>query len=484
MRLQTKLAMLGAGTAILTALLVGVISTFSTRLEVARILAQDERDEVRRTIDTIARRHRQHASWEEIEQLFSGGKLPAQMQMLVLDGDDRCVASYPRDLCAAQIVAAARGSLRITETRSDPPRVRELVGVPELLLVDGAAPPRTSRLYVLPSGAEAPGNPLRFFHSMGRSLLLGGALAVLAGLIVAVLVARALIRPLRELATAVRRMEAGDLAQRVALHGGDEIASLAASFNSMAAELRWQESRRRELFHDVAHELRTPLTNIRCQLEAVLDGLLPFSTDTVASIHQDAMLLNRLVDDLRDIALAEARQLHLDIEVCDVAAELRRIVQSTLPSATLRSVRLALEVPERLWVCADAGRLTQILNNLIGNAVRHAERLVTVRGRDEGACAQIEVEDDGAGIAAKHMPFIFDRFYRADPGRSRDSGGSGLGLAIAKELAALQDGAITVRDADHRGSCFTLSLKSGRPALQPDSPARTESCAASEPIPS
>jgi len=172
------------------------------------------------------------------------------------------------------------------------------------------------------------------------------------------------------------------------------------------------------------------------------------------------MLLNRLIDDLRDIALAEAGQLHLEIEDFDVSTELRRVFQAAEPIASMRSVELQLDASPAVWVRADPGRLGQILNNLISNAIHHtgSGSVVKIRSRSQLSVALIEVEDNGPGIPPEHLPFIFDRFYRADPVRSRKSGGAGLGLAIVEQLANLQGGSITVKSAPGRGCCFSLTL--------------------------
>ncbi|MBD5606936.1 MAG: HAMP domain-containing histidine kinase [Candidatus Eremiobacteraeota bacterium] len=295
---------------------------------------------------------------------------------------------------------------------------------------------------------------------MTRSVWIGGAIAAFIALLSSSLIARTFLRPVHELETVVNRLQQGDFSQRTTFRRRDEIGSLGAAFDSMATELGRHKRLRDDLFHDVAHELRSPLTNIRCQLESFQDGLASPGPETIASLYEETMLLNRLIDDLRDIALAEAGQLHLEIEDFDVSTELRRVFQAAEPIASMRSVELQLDASPAVWVRADPGRLGQILNNLISNAIHHtgSGSVVKIRSRSQLSVALIEVEDNGPGIPPEHLPFIFDRFYRADPVRSRKSGGAGLGLAIVEQLANLQGGSITVKSAPGRGCCFSLTL--------------------------
>jgi signal transduction histidine kinase len=274
------------------------------------------------------------------------------------------------------------------------------------------------------------------------------------------MLARTLLKPIRELATLVQCIHRGDFSKRVAVHGQDEIGMLGAAFNSAAEELTRQEQLRKDLLHDVAHELRSPLTNIRCQLESLQDGLTSATAETLGSIYEEAMHLSRLVDDLRDIALAEAGHLSLEIVDCNATLELHRVMRTASPIANARSIRMVLDAPPFLWVSADPGRLAQIMNNLVVNAIQHTPTgcFVTIRARAEGSLALIEVADDGPGIPAEHLPFIFDRFYRVDPSRSRKTSGAGLGLAIAKQLATLQGGSLKVKSEGGHGSCFILSV--------------------------
>ncbi|HEX2123753.1 MAG TPA: ATP-binding protein, partial [Thermoanaerobaculia bacterium] len=230
----------------------------------------------------------------------------------------------------------------------------------------------------------------------------------------------------------------GRLDARVDVRGNDEIAELARAFNGMAEALERNENARRNMVSDVAHELRTPLTNIRGQIEAAQDGLVAADAQFLESIAEDTALLARLVDDLQQLSLADAGQLRLEREEAGLAA----IVDRALSGLDTRGLRVTRDVPAELAVSVDVRRVVQVLRNLLVNAIAHAATAIDVRAIDRGDRIEIRVADDGPGVPPEHAQRIFDRFYRADPSRSRTTGGAGLGLAIAKELVELHGGTI------------------------------------------
>ncbi len=302
-----------------------------------------------------------------------------------------------------------------------------------------------------PDGTERRFTPERvFMRPLNRALFVGVVLAGALALAGTGLLAHRMLSPVRELTRAAGRLAEGDLSQRVPVTSKDELGQLAAAFNSMVDGLDRLERSRRELLHDVAHELRTPLTSLRCQIEALQDGLLAPDDEALASLHEETVHLARLVDDLRDLSLATAGRLHLEPEPLDLRAEAERAARfaaSARPAGD-RAASIEIEVPDDLTVTADPGRLQQVLRNLLVNALRHApaEGAVRVSARTlesmEGETARVEVTvaDDGPGIDPEHLPHLFDRFYRTDPSRSRATGGAGLGLAIVKHLVEAHGG--------------------------------------------
>ncbi|MGW4059201.1 sensor histidine kinase [Amycolatopsis sp. NPDC004747] len=295
----------------------------------------------------------------------------------------------------------------------------------------------------------------------GRWRTAATAAAVLLVAAVATMAAgRRLVRPIRTLTVAARRMTDGDRTARVPVRGNDEVSRLAATFNSMADAIASTERQRRALVGDVAHELRTPLANVRSHLEAVQDGVLPLDPALVGSLLEEQDLLEHLVSDLHDLALADAGMLRIHPEERQAADLAEQAVAAHRARAASAGVDLSVEAAENVVVHADPTRLRQALGNLVSNAIRHtpAGGAVVVSVRGEADAVEFTVADTGSGIAEEHLPHIFDRFYRADPSRTRTTGGSGLGLAIARHLIEAHAGSLTVTTTPGRGSTFTIRL--------------------------
>ena len=297
----------------------------------------------------------------------------------------------------------------------------------------------------------------------GEPRTVGTVLAVLlATVAVTLLAGRRLARPIHALIAAVQRMEAGDRTARVPVKGRrqDEVGRLSHAFNAMAVSMEDNERQRQAMVSDIAHELRNPLTNVRGYLEGVQDGLVPLDEALIASLLEESTLLGRLVDDLQDLALADAGRLHLHPEPLDAADLVEQVAAAHRAAAAVAGVTVTADVQPPVPVEADPGRLRQALGNLVGNALRYTPPggQVTVSAFAADGQATISVGDTGAGIAPEHLPHIFDRFYRADASRSRETGGSGLGLAITRHLVAAHRGTIEARSTEGAGSTFTIRL--------------------------
>lgn len=270
--------------------------------------------------------------------------------------------------------------------------------------------------------------------------------------------------PLGDLVTAADGVARGDLGVRVAVRGRGEIARLAEAFNHMTGELQRADQQRRNLTADVAHELRTPLHVIQGNLEGILDGVYVPTPDHINATLSETRALARLVDDLQTLSLAEAGRLPLAHEPVDVAELLADVATSFSGQAEAAGIGLAAQVNDAagLVVVGDWGRLDQVLSNLVANALRHtgsggAIALSATAGAPSEV--RITVADSGEGIAAEDLPYVFDRFWRGDPARTRGPDtGSGLGLAIAQQLVQAQGGRIAVTSEVGRGTTFTLDL--------------------------
>jgi signal transduction histidine kinase len=321
------------------------------------------------------------------------------------------------------------------------------------------------RLYLLPSpftDAEALAQP--FQASAARwtvGLILGLGLIACAA---AATVARRLAGPLEELTAALR---AGDLSRRLETRGDDEIARLAEAFNAMAAKIEHTERLRQDLVADVAHELRTPLTNLRGEVESLEDGLLEPTPAVLASLREEVAHLERLVEDLQELALAEAGRLRLDLATVELESEVAGVLRGFGNGGG--RPRLAARVAGVPAVRADPRRLRQILVNLVDNARRHTPPggTVSVAATVSGEADEVtlRVVDTGPGIPEERRRDVFERFVRLDGSRQRATGGAGLGLAIVKQLVTAHGGRIWIEDppaGSTSGTVFAFTLPRAR----------------------
>lgn len=290
-----------------------------------------------------------------------------------------------------------------------------------------------------------------------------GIVSAALGLFGGVMISRWLAAPLARLETTVRELGKRDFKARASITGSKEMRSVAQAFNEMAADLEQAETLRRNLLADVAHELRTPLSVLQGNLSALADGIYPLEKDEIERLLQQTELLTQLVNDLRELAQAEAHQLALMKTEIDLKGLVQSTVESFKATAVQRGVWLEVDLPQMpVLIQGEAGRLRQVLNNLLQNALTHTPdgKNIHVHLRAESPYVIIEVADAGSGIAPEHLPHIFDRFYRVERSRSRDSGGSGLGLAIAKAFVELHGGTIAAASVGEvgKGSTFTIKL--------------------------
>jgi signal transduction histidine kinase len=255
----------------------------------------------------------------------------------------------------------------------------------------------------------------------------------------------------------------GDLSVRVPEDRRGDFGQLAHSFNRMAEELERAEQRRRNLTSDVAHELRTPLQIIQGNLEGVLDGVYEPTAEHLEATLEETHLLARLVNDLGTLALAESGRLELvrePVAVADLLADVRTSFSGQAEAADI-SLEVELQgAPDALLLNADVGRLDQVLGNLVLNALRHtpAGGTIALQAEPGEGRVQLRVRDNGEGIPAEDLSYIFDRFWRGDRSRSHASGSVGLGLAIAQQLVQAHGGRLTVESQVGQGTMFTVEL--------------------------
>lgn len=303
-----------------------------------------------------------------------------------------------------------------------------------------------------------------FRASMFESLGYAVTASVLAALLFSWFLSRRIVAPVQTLSAASQSIAEGHYDERVQVNGADEIAQLAASFNQMAGQLEQVESMRRQLIGDVTHELRTPLTSIKGYMEGLVDGVLPSTPETFNQIHREADRLSRLVDDLQELSRVEAKAYALDLRSVAVSDLVQTTVKRLSPQAMGKRIALRSSLPADLPpLLADEDRITQVLVNLVANAIQYTPEggdvtISAVRAGDE---IHVTVKDTGIGIPPEHIANLFTRFYRVDKSRSRNAGGgSGIGLTVAKHLVEAHGGRIWAQSqGEGQGSAFTFSLK-------------------------
>jgi signal transduction histidine kinase len=349
---------------------------------------------------------------------------------VVLDGG-RVVAAWPQEMREYRVKVMPDGSLDLNRDRGN--------GVEALRIKGMSIEMRgVGRVYLLPSREATPAGPRALRMNVNRWLIGGLGVAALLAVLVMLTIFGRVLRPVEALTEGARALAGGRLDARVAVRGDDEVAELGRAFNSMAEALERNERARRSMVSDVAHELRTPLTSIRVQIEAVQDGVLMPDAKWIASIEEDAAALAHLVDDLQQLSLGDAGVLRLELADVSVA----EIVERATTGLVAKGIAIAVDVPPDITLRADARRMVQVVRNLVANALVFASSSIEISAAVIEGGIEIRVADDGPGVPPEHAERIFDRFYRADPSRSRSTGGAGLGLAIARQLVELHGGSI------------------------------------------
>lgn len=479
-------------TVIVSGLAVATVAFFSsraTKLELKRFVESADETKLEGIRDLLTEHFRKNQGWDGVAVSLEQVSRLSNKRLILVNNDGKPIAIWPEDVSSFEIEIKPDNTLILRRTMSQPARSSrpvlpqpgerrvEMVGQEELVLVNplqvvinNSEGTKVATLYLIPpeSPAEASDQEV-FVDSVNRSLIISALIVVVAALVATVLLSRPILGPVESLTHAAREMERGDLSQRVEVKSQDEIGELSRAFNAMADSLARIERLRRDMVSDIAHELRTPLTNIRCQIEAVQDGLEKASPVVLESLHEEVLILSRLIDDLQELSLAEAGQLRLDRESVAVQETVNRTVKAMSAQAASKQITINIDVPVDMpSAYADAERVGQILRNLLANAVTHtpAQGIIEIQARAQASEIEITIQDTGSGIAPEHLPNIFERFYRADSSRSRSTGGAGLGLAIVKQLVEAHGGQIRAESQLGKGSRFIFTL----PVFKSDAP--------------
>lgn len=472
------------GAFLLVVLIGGGIDTYlvsrSTRTQFSQYIDQNGRAIAQQLAPALAQYYARQGNWQGVQSLLSNpwgismtndgmGMMDEgdwgtwqDMDGMGMGNDIMSNANNPWGMMGLRILLAdAQGTIVADSATQDVGKTlsSDDLAVGEPVLVGNQQVGTVLPLY---AGTAMPNAADDFVTSINHSTWLAGGIAALVALLLGSVLFFQIVSPVQRLTSAAQKIAAGDLSQRIPTQSQDEIGTLAESFNQMADSLAKHEELRRNLIADVAHELRTPLTVIQGNLEAMLDGILPINPQEIATLRDETALLARLVSDLRLLSLAEAGQLKLERVSTDPAELVARAVEPFRVQAQSSRVELTVETAPNLpSINVDADRIAQVIRNLLSNALRHTPpggQVTVTCGKDKSHNLLVTVADTGEGIPLDDLPFVFDRFYRADKSRSRTSGGSGIGLAIVKQLVQAHGGKVWVESQPGRGATIGLLL--------------------------
>ena len=444
---------------------VGTVAWVTSRATTREFQQYVERDMVRTQFvtETLLVSYTQGRGLKDLQQTAAQLAQLLDQRVILTDGQNKVLADSDDQLVgqvierSAQIPAVIVALGRIDPSNTMP--TDQLQQIPANSLSTIPEP--------LPIAVQRPLNPgqdpieASFISAVNRSLILAVTAAGMMSLVLTIVFSRGILGPIETLTAAAREMEKGDLSQRVPVRSKDEIGQLTHAFNAMADGLENVEQLRRNMVSDVAHELRTPLTNIRGYLEAMRDGVAEPSPRLIGSLHEEALLLNRLIDDLQELALAEAGQLRLvsqRVSLSEIIHKATSAIELELIDKGLTlSCDIAADLPS---LEVDPERISQVIRNLLNNAMRHtpAGGTISITATSADGEVLVQVRDTGTGIAPEHLPYIFERFFRADHSRNRATGGAGLGLTIVKQLVKAHGGRIWADSTKGLGTVFTFAL--------------------------
>jgi two-component system, OmpR family, sensor histidine kinase BaeS len=337
--------------------------------------------------------------------------------------------------------------------------------VPQENLENGAAITQDGRIVgvLVPMAAPFEGQPreLEFIERINMTLFYGALIGAVIALVLGVILSRTLTRPIRELTQATHAVSEGDLSQQVPVRSRDELGELAQAFNRMSAELSRSVNARRQMTADIAHELRTPLSLILGHAEAVHDGVLPPTRENFEIIREEATRLEHLVNDLRTLSLADAGELSMQLQTIDPQQLINEVSSLYQYQAHRKNISFELDIaPDLPSIKVDPGRITQVLTNILDNALRHTPEggRIILAAREVDGMIELSVQDNGPGLDIADIDRIFERLYRADPSRQRDDGGSGLGLAIVKSIVQAHGGQVSAESEPGAGLKVKIRL--------------------------
>lgn len=300
-----------------------------------------------------------------------------------------------------------------------------------------------------------------FVHSSNIAILLGSLITAAIAILLSIWIARKMTTPLKTLIKGTKAIASGEKWEEISIDTKDEFHELGSAFNDMSHKLAKNEEIRKALVADVAHELRTPLTILQGKLESIQEGAILASEEVILEITDEVYRLKRLVSDLQQLSLAESGNLPLHLIQVNIKQLINRVCSNLQWLADEKEILLEYDqIPENCILEIDADRMTQVIVNLVGNALRHTQQhgKVEILGQEVLNGFIFKVVDNGPGIPNEALPFVFERFYKKDPSRSRSESGTGLGLSIARGYVEAHGGSISVESELNKGTTFTIRL--------------------------
>jgi signal transduction histidine kinase len=391
-----------------------------------------------------------HGSWDGVAQLVNDTENPDNhfpqqdwTNSIVIDGNSIVLIDHGKTDTA------------LVGQKYDPP-----AGVPVTqIVVDGVTVGG-----IIPDGQDIP-HPLKLTFAVINPIAQVSLGVAVFAIVLGILLTQRVVNPIAEVISAAEKVASGDLTTRIATKkGNDDLSVLTNNFNNMTEALERNDNERRQLLADIAHELRTPLAVLRGRLEGIVDGIYPVNEVSIAPALEETYLLERLVEDLRLLTLAETRKLHFELRELDISNLIEKVISVFAPQASEKKIELESEIPADLpntW--ADPQRVEQIIGNIIDNALNYSRENTSIRiiaaAVENGV--RVSVIDRGTGVPDEEIGKIFDRFYRSEKSRTRAAGGAGLGLAIVKQLVEAQGGSVGAENDSDGGLCvwFTLPEK-------------------------
>lgn len=445
--ISTRLILAFLSIGVISVAIIFLTARWNTRAEFISFLSDQDQTDI---VTALSNYHRENGSWAGAERIFfrNRGPQPAgngpdpgrrRPPFILVDETGKVILPNERYRIGDQVPKADL-ALGIPITEDD-----QIIGI------------------LVPVRVPFEGNPreVEFIDRINRTLLYGALIGAVIALLLGVFLSRTLTRPIRELTQATHAVSEGDLSQQVPVRSDDELGELAQAFNKMSTELARSINTRRQMTADIAHELRTPLSLILGHAEAVHDGVLPPTRENFEIIREEATRLEHLVNDLRILSLADAGELTINLQPIEPQRLLQEVAALYQYQTQRKNITLELDIASPLsTIEVDPGRMTQVLTNILDNALRHTPegRQIILAVKQVQGQIEISIQDSGPGITAQDVNRIFDRFYRTDPSRQREDGGSGLGLAIAKSIVQAHGGQIKAESEPGKGLKIMIAL--------------------------